>query len=107
MMRSATFLGAAAAVGLWVAGAADAQTLRRHHHPLHPAGEAGRQIIVHAPESWLTAGPGAEVGTTNRYASDTINGTLGRMPGIDHTTVGLRGEDRLPTNFTVPGCCVP
>ena len=105
-MRSATFLGAAAAVVLWVAGAADAQPLHRHH-PRHPVGEEGRQIIVHAPESWLTAGPGAEVGTTNRYASDTINGTLGRMPGIDHTTVGLRGQNRLPTNFTVPGCCVP
>ena len=29
------------------------------------------------------------------------------MPKIDHTFVGQRGLDRLPNNFTVPGCCVP
>ena len=104
-MRSVAFLGAAAAVVLWLSGAADAQTL--HRHPRHPSGEAGRQIIVHAPESYLTLGTGASPGDFNNYALSTVGSTAPYMPEVDHTTVGLRGQNRLPTNFTVPGCCVP
>jgi hypothetical protein len=29
------------------------------------------------------------------------------MPNVDHTFAGVRGLERLPNNFTVPGCCVP
>jgi hypothetical protein len=105
MTRSLRFLGAAAVIGLWFVSAADAQTI--HRHPRHPVGEAGRQITVHAPESFLTLGTGASPGDFNNYALSTIASTAPFNPGVDHTTVGVRGLNRLPNNFTVPGCCVP
>ena len=106
MTRPLTFLGAAAAIGLGLAGAADAQTI--HHHARHPVvGEAGRQIIVHVPESYLTLGTAASPGDFNNYALSTVGSTAPFNPGIDHTFVGVRGLNRLPNNFTVPGCCVP
>ncbi len=94
----------AVALGCFVT-TAEAQTV--HWHARHPAAD-GRQIVVHARESYLTAGPGASVGSYNGYALDTISsGTAPFMPFVDHTTVGVRGLDRLPNNFTVPGCCAP
>lgn len=83
---------------------ADAQTARRHQR--HPAAE-GHQIVVHARESYLTAGTAAPVGSTSGYALDTIASTAPYMPFIDHTMVGLMGQERLPTNLTVPNCCAP
>jgi len=105
MMRSATMSGAVAlGFALGFASAANAQTV--HRHLRHPAAE-GRQITVYARESYLTAGTGASVGQYNGYALDTFSGSNAYMPYVDHTTVGLRGQNRLPTNFTVPGCCAP
>ena len=97
---------AAATLGtvLGLSAAADAQTVQRHAR--YPAA-AGRQIVVHPRESYLTAGPGAVVGQYNGYALDTFAPPGVFMPGVDHTTVGLRGQNRLPNNFTVPGCCLP
>ncbi len=104
MKRPIKILGAAAlGIVLGLTAAANAQTA--HRHVRHPAA-AGRQIIVHPREAWLTAGPGAFVGEYNRYALDTVS-AYRYMPDIDHTFVGQRGLDRLPNNFTVPGCCVP
>jgi hypothetical protein len=98
-------LGAAAlGVVLGLSAAADAQTVQRHAR--HPAA-AGRQIVVHARESWLTAGPGAVVGQYNSYALDTFAPPGVFMPHVDNTFVGVRGLERLPNNFTVPGCCLP
>jgi hypothetical protein len=98
-------LGAATlAAILGLTFAADAQTVRRH--PRRPA-DTGRVIVVHPRESYLTAGPTAAVGTYNGYALDTLQVPGRYMPDIDHTTVGLRGQDRLPNNFTLPGCCAP
>ena len=98
-------LGAAGlGVVLGMTFAADAQTV--HRHARRPA-EAGRQITVRPRESYLTAGPTAAVGTYNGYALDTLQMPGRYMPDIDHTGVGLRGEDRLPNNLTVPGCCFP
>ena len=105
MKRSIRALGAAAlGVILGLSVSADAQTV--HRHARHPAAE-GRQIIVHARESWLTAGPGAFPGEYNGYALDTFAPPGVYEPNIDHTFVGQRGLDRLPNNFTVPGCCIP
>ncbi len=106
MPHPVTMFGAVA-LGILVGlgSSAEAQTLHRHH-PRHPAGQ-GREIVVHARESYLTAGPTAPVGTYSGYARDTISSTAPFNPGIDHTTLGLRGEDRLPNNLTVPGCCEP
>ncbi len=105
MMRSAKLMGAAAlGLALGFSSAADAQALHRHQR--HPAAE-GRQIIVHPRESYLTAGTGASVGEYNAYALDTFSPPGIYLPYVDHTTVGLRGQDRLPNNFTVPGCCAP
>ncbi|RBP11923.1 hypothetical protein DFR50_11530 [Roseiarcus fermentans] len=104
MPRTITTVGAVA-LGLLVGCvAADAQTL--HRHARHPAA-AGHEIVVHARESYLTAGPTAPVGTYNGYALDTISSTASFQPFIDHTTVGVRGLERLPNNLTLPGCCAP
>lgn len=97
----------AVALGILIgfASAADAQTV--HKRVRHAAAD-GHHIVVHARESYLTAGPTAPVGSYNGYALDTITpGFAPFMPFVDHTTVGLRGQDRLPNNFTVPGCCAP
>ena len=105
MTRSGKLLGAALSIGLGLTCAATARTV--HRHVRHPVAEAGRQITVHAPESYLTLGTGASPGDFNSYALDSIGAAAPYMPGVDHTTVGLRGQNRLPNNFTVPGCCVP
>jgi len=105
MMRSVKLMGAAAlGLSLGFSSAADAQAL--HRHLRHPAAE-GRQIIVHPRESYLTAGTGASVGEYNAYALDTLQPPGTFMPSVDHTTVGLRGQNRLPNDFTAPGCCAP
>jgi hypothetical protein len=103
-MGAVKILGIAAlGAALVASGAANAQTV--HRHARHPAA-AGHVIVVHPRESYLTAGPGADPGQYNGYALDSISATQ-YMPEIDHTTVGLRGQNRLPNNFTVPGCCNP
>ena len=58
------------------------------------------------PNPDLTLGTGASPGDFNSYALNTISPQT-HMPEIDHTFVGQRGLERLPNNFTVPGCCVP
>jgi len=114
-------LAGAASLGfaLVLSGAAQAETAHRHHARHHMAvvaadaggpatsgyRRAGRQITVHARESFLTAGTGAFPGEFNSYASWTVT-PLNRAP-VDLTFVGIRGTERLPNNFTVPGCCVP
>ena len=107
MMRSIKLLGVATlAAAISLSCAANAQTVHRHvrHHPV----AEGHRIIVHARESWLTAGPGAFRGTYNSYALDTVTPGIAQFePNLDHTFVGVRGLNRLPNNFTVPGCCVP
>ena len=104
-MMGSIKVSAAAALGvaLCLSCAANAQTV--HRHVRHPAA-TGHVIVVHARESYLTAGPGASVGQYSGYALDTI-GPTPFMPSIDHTFVGVRGLDRLPNNLTVPGCCAP
>ncbi len=108
MMGSVKLAGAVAlGLVLGLSSAANAQAV--HHHPRHPAhpAPAGRQITVYANESYLTAGTGASVGEYNGYALDTLSPPGTYLPFVDHTTVGLRGQNRLPNNFTVPGCCGP
>ena len=99
----------AVALGILVGFVATAEAQTVHRHLRHPAAAAaeGRQITVYGRESYLTAGPGASVGTYNSYALDTISSTAPFTPFVDHTTVGLRGLDRIPNNITVPGCCTP
>lgn len=104
MISSVKMLAAAAfGAALCLSWAANAQTV--HRHARHPAA-AGHVIVVHPRESYLTAGPGADPGQYNGYALDLLGPTQ-YMPDIDHTTVGLRGQNCLPNNFTVPGCCNP
>lgn len=83
--------------------AANAQTVRNTqaaHHPVrHPA--AGHQIIVHPRQSYLTNGTGASFGSHNGYVLDTLNPL--QRDTVQGTFVGLRGSDRLPNRFTVPG----
>jgi hypothetical protein len=105
MRRSIKVLAAALGVALGLSAAANAQTLRRHAP--RPAGEAGRQIVVHPRQSYLTAGPVAFVGTHDKYVLDTFAPIGQYMPNIDHTFAGQRGLELIPNNFTVPGCCVP
>jgi hypothetical protein len=105
MKRSFKALAAVALAAAFVLPSiADAQTA--HRHARHPAA-GGRDITVHATESWLTAGTGATVGQFSNYALDTFSSPTTFNPNIDHTTVGVRGLDRMPNNLTVPNCCVP
>jgi hypothetical protein len=107
MMRSVKILGAATfGIALALVSAASAQTQTVHRHARHPAAE-GRQITVYGRESYLTLGTAASPGDFNGYALNSISSTAPFNPGVDHTTVGVRGLNRLPNNFTVPGCCVP
>jgi hypothetical protein len=105
MKHTFATLGAAAlGIVLGLTSVASAQPV--HRHVRHPAA-AGRQIVVHPRESYLTAGPGAYVGEYNGYALDTFQPVGTFMPNVDHTFVGVRGLERLPNNYTVPGCCLP
>ena len=98
IVRAAVALGVAAGL----ASAADAQSGRERPRP------EGRQIVVHARESWLTAGTSAPVGSMNSYVTSGFGGGPTTFtPFIDHTTAGVMGLERMPNNFTVPGCCAP
>jgi hypothetical protein len=87
--------------------AATAQTVQNAqagHRPLrHPA--AGHQIIVHPRQSYLTLGTGASFGSHNGYVLDTFKPL--QRDTVQGTFVGLRGTDRLPNRFTVPGSDEP
>jgi hypothetical protein len=115
MTGSVRFLGAvtlAAVVGSSCAAhaqtAANAQTATNpqtvQHRVKQPAA-AGRQIIVRPRQSYLTAGVGASVGSHNAYVRDTLKPPW--RDTIQGTFVGLRGLDRLPTPYTVPGSDEP
>jgi hypothetical protein len=98
------FLGAVTlGVAVGSSCAATAQTVQNaqaSHHPMrHPA--AGHQIIVHPRQPYLTLGTGASFGSHNGYALDTLNPP--QRNTIQGTFVGLRGTERLPNRFTVPG----
>ena len=107
MMRSFKALAATAlAVALLAPSFVPAQAQTAHRQARQSA--EGRQITVYGRELWLTAGTGASVGEFNNYALDTFGGSPTTFnQNIDHTTVGVRGLDRMPNNFTVPNCCVP
>jgi hypothetical protein len=76
-----------------------AQAQAVHHRAHHPA-VAGRQITVHARESWLTAGTGASVGSLNAYALDTLRPPL--RTSNQGTFIGVRGLERLPNDVSLP-----
>ena len=104
MAGSVRFLGAVTlGVLLGSSSVANAQTVQNAqaaHHPVrHPA--AAHQIIVHPRPSYLTAGVGASFGSHNGYVLDTFKPP--QRDTIQGTFVGLRGSDRLPNRFTVPG----
>jgi hypothetical protein len=91
-------LAGAAALGIVVAAScAQAQTV--HHRARHPAA-AGREVTVHARESWLTAGTGASVGSHNGYVLDTLRPP--QRDTVQNTFVGVRGVDRLPNQYSLP-----
>jgi hypothetical protein len=101
MMR-AIGLFSAVAVGFIVASSgADAQTVRHraHHRPIQSP--AGHDVTVHAGVApWLTLGTWAPVGSRNGYALDTL-----RPPErntIQGTFSGMRGNDRLPNDVSLP-----
>ena len=103
MRRSANIVGTGAlAVALCLSCAASAETV--HHRARDPAA-AGHQIVVHPRESFLTAGTGARVGSHNGYVLDTFRPAYRNT--IQGTFVGLRGVERLPNQFSVPGSNEP
>jgi hypothetical protein len=103
MARSAKVVGAGAlGIALALSGATSAETV--HHRARHPAA-AGRQITVHAGEPFLTAGVGASVGSRNRYVLDTLRPPY--RSTVEGTFVGMRGDERLPNRFSVPGSNEP
>lgn len=101
-----TFGAVALGALIGLATTAEAQTIHRHH-VARPAAD-GRQITVYGAELYLTAGTAAPVGAFSAYALDTVTpGIAPFRPGIDNTTAGQWGMERLPNTFTVPGCCEP
>ena len=81
---------------------ADAQTIRHPRHTHYVAAVRPGDIVVHARRSYLDPGTGAspgEIGTGNRYVSDTAPASL----GSEGPTFGNRGFDTLPTRFNPPG----
>jgi len=66
--------------------------------------EGGRQITVHkATPSYLTLGPGANIGPTNNYVQDTFN----QPSPIAGTFAGSRGREALGDDNRFDGPSVP
>ena len=104
MMRSASLVGAAAlAAIICLSSTANAETVRSRAS--YSSAPTGRQITVHPREPYLTAGTGATVGSLNRYVWDTFRPAYRNT--IQGTFVGMRGDERLPNRFTVPGSDEP
>jgi hypothetical protein len=80
---------------------AQAQTV--HHRVKHPVAAApGRQITVRkGVEPWLTLGTWAPVGSRQGYVLDTLSPPL-RRNTVQGTFVGMRGNDRLPNDISLP-----
>jgi hypothetical protein len=97
MVRWAQLLGAASlTVALASSSGASAQTA---HKPTKRQAPAGHQIIVRPGKSYLSAGTGANVGSQNKYVTDTFN----QPPATDGTFAGMRGRERLMNQFNGPG----
>jgi hypothetical protein len=105
MIRSVQLLGAAAlALALAASWGANAQTAyhgTKHRKATKPTAETGRQITIHkATPSYLTLGPGANLGPTNNYVTDTF----AQPSPIEGTFSGMRGRERLDANrYNGPG----
>jgi hypothetical protein len=95
MVRSAK-IWVAAALALAIA-TPEAQAFIRHH-PRH-----GGDIYVHAGRSYLTAGPTGEVGTGNRYVTDTTPGSIANFG----SPFAARMGSVLPSDFNPPGRPAP
>jgi hypothetical protein len=103
MARSTKIVEASAlGIALCLSCAANGETV--HHRARHPAA-SGRQIVVHPRDSYLTNGTGASVGSRNHYVLDTLKPP--HRDNVQGTFVGMRGLDRLPNEFTVPGSNEP
>jgi hypothetical protein len=107
MGRSVRIAGAALIALTLASSAASAQTAnptlhaRAAHHAKKPKPQPeGRQITVHkATPSWLTLGTEAPVGYGNNYVTDTF----AQPSPIEGTFLGMRGRERLGTQFDGPG----
>jgi hypothetical protein len=97
MTHPVSLFGAAALGIVLASSCAEAQTV---HHRVHHRAAAGHEITVHARESWLTAGTGASVGSRNAYVLDTLRPPLRNT--VQGTFVGMRGNDRLPNQYSLP-----
>jgi hypothetical protein len=99
MTHPVSLFGAVALGIVLASSCAEAQTV--HHRARHPA-PAGRHITVRkGVEPWLTLGTWAPVGSRNGYALDTLRPPL-RRNEVQGTLVGMRGNDRLPNDRTLP-----
>jgi hypothetical protein len=97
MTHPVSLFGAIALAIVLASSCAEAQMV--HHRAKHPAAD-GRQITVHARESWLTAGTGASVGSRNGYVFDTFRPA--QRTSNEGTFIGVRGLDRLPNDISLP-----
>jgi hypothetical protein len=80
---------------------ADAQTVRHPRHKHYAAVVGPGDIVVHA-RSYLDPGTGAsagEIGTGNRYVSDSAPSSL----GAQGPSFGNRAFDYMPRRFNPPG----
>jgi hypothetical protein len=97
MTHSLKLAGAAALGIVLAASCAQAQTV--HHRSRQPAAP-GREVTVHARESWLTAGTGASVGSHNGYVLDTFRPP--QRDAVQNTFVAGRGLEYLPNQHSLP-----
>jgi hypothetical protein len=90
----------------------NAQALERHYyrqmthrHMVSRAGDhlvsRGGDVVVHTGRSYLDPGPGADIGTENRYFYDTAHYDL-RSEGPAFTR-NVGGFELLPTPLNPPG----
>ena len=101
MTHSIGLFGAIALGIVLASSCAQSQTV--HHRAKHPALAApGRQITVRkGVEPWLTLGTWAPVGSRQGYVLDTLRPPL-RRNTVQGTFVGMRGNDRLPNDISLP-----
>ena len=101
MTHQVSLFGAALGVALAFSWAAQAQPVHHRLHHRAVAHDTGRQITVRkGVEPWLTLGTWAPVGSRQGYVLDTF-----RQPDrntVQGTFVGMRGNDRLPNDVSLP-----
>ena len=107
-LRIAAVSAIAAALGATPAAHAQSSQPVHQRHPVahRPLASGGDDVIVHTGRSYLEPGPGADVGTEDRYAYDTAHASSFSSEGPDFTR-NTAGFELLPGPRDPPGQAEP